>query len=183
MGLAVASVWAVQRGRTWRPFELAGRHPWACWLLAAACFWAASTQLDIPANYGILTAKQWLWWTVSYGFTAFFLLLPGIFGPQDRGLIRGALRNPVIRYLGLVSYGVYLWHEFWIDKYFDWTGNPRLNLTGSTLLGFIVFVAGMSVLAATISYYIVERPALRLRRGGLSGYRQQAALTEGRSRG
>ena len=182
MALAVVSVWAVQQGRTWRPFELAGRHPWACWLLAAVCFWAASTQLDIPQNYGILSVKQWLWWTVSYGLTAFFLLLPGIFGPQDRGLIRGVLRNPVIRYLGIVSYGVYLWHEFWIDKYFDWTGNPRLNLTGSTLVGFVVFVAGMSVLAATISYYVVERPALRLRRGGLSGYRQQSAVTEGRSR-
>jgi peptidoglycan/LPS O-acetylase OafA/YrhL len=77
---------------------------------------------------------------------------------------------------------VYLWHEFWIDKYFDWTGNLRLNLTGSTLVGFVVFVAGMSVLAATISYYVVERPALRLRRGGLSGYRQQSAVMEGRSR-
>ena len=31
MGLAVVSVWFVQQGRTWRPFELAGRYPWACW--------------------------------------------------------------------------------------------------------------------------------------------------------
>jgi peptidoglycan/LPS O-acetylase OafA/YrhL len=184
MGLAVLSVWFVRNGRTWRPFELAGRYPWVCWLLAAVCFWAASTQLDIPQNYGILSAKQWLAWTISYGLTAFFLLLPGIFGPQDRGVVRGFLRNPVIRYLGIVSYGVYLWHEFFIDKYFDWTGNTRLALTGSTLVGFVVFVAGLSVLAATISYYVVERPALRLRAGGLSHYREEGAraATESRSR-
>jgi peptidoglycan/LPS O-acetylase OafA/YrhL len=182
MGLAVVSAWFVQQGRTWRPFELAGRYPWVCWALAAVCFWAASTQLDIPANYGILSARQWVTWTISYGLTAFFILLPGIFGPQDRGVIRGFLRNPVVRYVGLVSYGVYLWHEFFIDKYFDWTGNPKFQLTGATLVGFLVFVAGMSLLAATISYYVVERPALRLRRGGLRGYRQAAAVGEGRSR-
>ena len=34
----------------------------------------------------------------------------------------------------------------------------------------------MSLLAATISYYVVERPALRLRRGGLRGYRQAATV-------
>jgi peptidoglycan/LPS O-acetylase OafA/YrhL len=176
MGLAVVSVWFVQQGRTWRPFALAGRYPWACWALAAVWFWAASTQLDIPANYNLLSAGQWLSWTVSYGLTAFFILLPGIFGPQDRGVIRGFLRNPVVRYVGLVSYGIYLWHEFFIDKYFDWTGNRPLQLTGSTLVGFLVFVAGMSLLAATISYYVVERPALRLRRGGLRGYRQAATV-------
>jgi peptidoglycan/LPS O-acetylase OafA/YrhL len=79
---------------------------------------------------------------------------------------------------------VYLWHEFFIDKYFDWTGNTRLALTGSTLVGFVVFVAGLSVLAATISYYVVERPALRLRAGGLSHYREEGAraATESRSR-
>ena len=136
------------------------------------CFWAASTQLDIPANYNILTAGQWISWTAAYGLSAFFLLLPGVFGPQDKGVIRGFLTNPGVRAIGLVSYGIYLWHEFWIDKYFDWTGNPRLALSGATLAGFVVFVAGMSVIVATISYYVVERPALRLRRGGLRGYRR-----------
>ena len=179
MGLAVVSAWAVQHGRTWRPLREAGRHPWACWLLAAACYWAAATQLDIPANYNILSAGQWISWTISYGLCAFFLLLPGIFGPQDKGVIRGLLRNPAVRTVGLISYGIYLWHEFWIDKYFDWTGNRPLTLTGSTLVGFLLFVAGMSVVAAAISYYVVERPALRLRRGGLLGYRRAPALVEG----
>jgi peptidoglycan/LPS O-acetylase OafA/YrhL len=185
MGLAVLSVWFVREGRTWRPFRLAGRHPWACWVLAAVAFWVTSTQLDIPTTYvSVLSVRQWLAWTVSYGIVAFFILLPGIFGPQDRGVVRGFLRNPVVRYLGVVSYGVYLWHEFFIDKYFDWTGNTRLALTGSTLVGFVVFVTGLSVLVATISYYVVERPALRLRAGGLSHYRQEGAeaATESRSR-
>ena len=182
MALAVVSAWMVQYGRSWRPFELAGRYPWACCGLAALCFWAASTQLDIPANYGILSARQWIAWTVSYGLTAFFLLLPGIFGPQDRGFVRGFLCNPVVRYVGLVSYGIYLWHEFWIDKYFDWTGNPRFALTGSTLVGFVVFVGGLSLVSATVSYYVVERPALRLRRGGLREYRQAAAVPDARAK-
>ena len=42
----------------------------------------------------------------------------------------------------------------------------------------MLFVAGASVLAATLSYYLVERPALRLRAGGLSGYRQAATVPD-----
>jgi peptidoglycan/LPS O-acetylase OafA/YrhL len=62
--------------------------------------------------------------------------------------------------LGMVSYGIYLWHEGVLDIYRDvfdvgiFTGSfPRA--LAATLLG--------SLAAAAISYLVVERPALALK--------------------
>ena len=55
-----------------------------------------------------------------------FLLLPAVFGPQDRGLIRRGLRSWPMASLGVISYGVYVWHQTLLDtlvKYYpDWFG-------------------------------------------------------------
>ena len=49
------------------------------------------------------------------------LLLPGVFGDQSRGGVRRFLRWRPIAYTGLVSYGVYLWHQGFTDKAMQWT--------------------------------------------------------------
>ncbi len=43
-----------------------------------------------------------------YGLFAFFVVLPAVFGPQDRGVVRGLLRARPVALLGVVSYGIYL---------------------------------------------------------------------------
>ena len=37
------------------------------------------------------------------------------------------LANPVAVWLGLVSYGVYIWHKAFQYKYLEWTGQEDLN--------------------------------------------------------
>ena len=61
-----------------------------------------------------------------YGAVAVLLVLPAVFGPQERGTsrIRAFLQTRVMVYLGTISYGIYLWHEGWIDRYLHWTGVP-----------------------------------------------------------
>ncbi len=51
-----------------------------------------------------------------YGLFAFCLLLPAVFGPQDRGSIRWLLRSWPMASLGVISYGIYLWHLNLIDQ-------------------------------------------------------------------
>ena len=55
------------------------------------------------------------------------LLLPGVFGDQDRGGVRRFLRWRPIAYTGLVSYGVYLWHQGFTDKAMTWTNSTPLH--------------------------------------------------------
>lgn len=162
MLLAVVSA-GIETGRVRsRLAEAAGRQPLVCWALAAVSFVAVSTLFDLPLDYRQLSRGQWLAWTLLYGATAFFLLLPGIFGSQERGLVRRMLQHPLLVSAGIVSYGIYLWHELWLERFFHSTGLPVQNADVFAVLGY----AGMlSVIAAIVSWNFIESPALRLRRG------------------
>jgi len=172
MGLAVASSWLAHRGREprwlWHPAV-----PWVSWLCAAAAFWAVS-------NLGVSTLPlqhpppgRGLAQEVLYGLFAFFLLVPAVFGPQHRGAIRRILQSAPLLGLGVVSYGVYLWHQAWVSMFFRWTGNGLFRVPPGEL---ILAVLGLAVASATASYVVVERPLLGLKdRVGWWGGRPRAA--------
>jgi peptidoglycan/LPS O-acetylase OafA/YrhL len=75
--------------------------------------------------------------------------------------VRDVLRDPRAMWLGLVSYGVYLWHRPLVEQL-----NAR-GLDGRHwshfATGVTATIAGGIALGAA-SYYVVERPALRLKR-------------------
>lgn len=162
MLLAVVSVWVSQSDRRRTPLNVDG--PWApavCWALAGLCFWVVSTRLGLPRqtiDYEPLgeLAQQFL-----YGVIALLLLVPGVFGPQDRGLVRAFLRHPVVQVLGLISYGLYLWQNVWVEEYLDWV-DARLFATPFGEMLVVVLV--LSIVAGAISYVAIERPVLRLKR-------------------
>jgi peptidoglycan/LPS O-acetylase OafA/YrhL len=71
------------------------------------------------------------------------------------------LRYPWLRYLGMISYGMYIFHVLVITlivRAWPHTGMPA----GNGLLPLTAFAA--TVLAGTLSYYGIELPFLRLRR-------------------
>ena len=64
------------------------------------------------------------------------------------------LDSAPLRYIGLISYPIYLWHQLAIGL-----GNRLVEgLPGRVLLGSL-----LAILVATGSYYFIEKPALRLR--------------------
>ena len=68
-----------------------------------------------------------------YGVFAFLLLLPAVFGPQDRTLVRRLLRSWPVASLGVISYGIYLWHLNLIDESIKWwTGRRGPSRFGSS---------------------------------------------------
>jgi peptidoglycan/LPS O-acetylase OafA/YrhL len=160
MVLAVARVWLNERGLR-APFALERSHaPAVCWALAGLLFWVVSTRLGISRDTPGFTTAQDVGVHYLYGLTAFFFLLPGIFGPQDKGLVRRLLRNRAVQAAGVVSYGIYLWHENWIEMYFDWREVPVFSGHFWSLLAAVV---GLTVVSATVSWIAVERPLLRLK--------------------
>lgn len=160
MGLAVASAWLARCEATPRFAEIAGRAPIVWWVLALVSFVALSKGLGLPVGLARVDgwkayARQFL-----YGATAFFVLLPAVFGPQDRGLVRRFLRWEPVVYLGLVSYGVYLWHQTWIERAVRWTGSPIFRASFPAVL-----TAGLAwtLVTASFSWFVLERPLLRMR--------------------
>jgi peptidoglycan/LPS O-acetylase OafA/YrhL len=132
--------------------------PFVSWALALGALAAVSniglplTPLT-PSPVGLSLARQ-TW----YGLFAFFVVAPAVFGSQERGVIRGLLRTRVLVLVGVVSYGVYLWHEAAITLFLRWTGDRLFTIPLWALAGV---VTALAILAATGSYLLVERPILR----------------------
>jgi peptidoglycan/LPS O-acetylase OafA/YrhL len=161
MALAVVSAWVAQR-RAAAPARLDRRWaPPVCWGLAVAAFVAISLWIGKPPR-GLVTYTFSEDMGIHYLYlaVAVFFLLPGIFGPQKEGAIRRVLRHPAVVFLGLISYGLYLWNETLIEKYVEWTNSTPFNTSFPVML-LVVFVA--TTIVATISYLVVERPALSLK--------------------
>jgi peptidoglycan/LPS O-acetylase OafA/YrhL len=159
MGLAVASAWT----REWGEPRWLGHAalPWASWALAGVTFFGIA-HLGTPILPDYVQSDLDLARQALYGLFALFLLLPAVFGPQDRGLIRRFLRSWPMASLGVISYGIYLWHQTWIDKVLAHFGTHSLfNLEFWALF---LGVLGVSIAAAAASYFVAERPALRLKR-------------------
>ena len=94
-------------------------------------------------------------------------MLPAVFADDAGGLPRRFLAQPGVAWLGLVSYGIFLWHyAVTLDLGFDGDGLSFWPLLAVTL--------AISIAAAAISYYALERPLLRLK------YRSVAELASGR---
>ncbi len=163
MGLALASV--ALAGREPRAAVL--RRPWLAWAGAAACF--AVVSLVVPLPRGLVAARTveaHLAQHVLYIAVGALVALPGIFGirpdaePASRAIAR-FLGHPVMAWLGLVSYGIFLWHQPLLDQLLiqDLPGRAPV-LPFVTVL--VVTTAGAVAIAA-VSYYLVERPFLALK--------------------
>ena len=122
MGLAVVRAWAEQREAPTPFLERVGNLDWLWWLVAALCFhavsfWGGLTQRFVLISGGRAYEKEFF-----YSFMAFFLILPAVFGPQHRGITRRFLQLRPMVYLGTISYGIYLWHQAFIEKVHQWGG-------------------------------------------------------------
>jgi peptidoglycan/LPS O-acetylase OafA/YrhL len=158
MGLAVVSAWMHHHDKEVR-WMWSRLFPWLSWACAGVCFWAVAHIGDpiIPVYHEsqLDIARQTL-----YGMFAFFLLLPAVFGPQGKGLIRRFLQWWPVASLGVISYGIYLWHETWI---YEILNEGHYALFNEEFWAFFLGVLGLAIISASLSYFIVEKPALRLK--------------------
>jgi peptidoglycan/LPS O-acetylase OafA/YrhL len=81
------------------------------------------------------------------------------------------LASPPARYLGDISYALYLWHWPVLVLYLVAREQESLGLYGGA------FVIGVSVVLAVLTYHLVEKPALRRPAGPRTGYRLAAIGT------
>ena len=131
--------------------------------VAAACvlFYAVATLLIIRLNLEYDDLPHRIFVPIAAGlFPALIAIL--WYGPPDR-LARG-LSWPPLGYVGRISYGIYLYHAFfkWLvwDKYPNFT--EHLGWTLKVASRVIAYFGG-TIALATLSYFIVERPFLRLK--------------------
>lgn len=183
MALAVVRVHLDERppppgSRWWRAEEL-GSHPFTCWALAAAALLAAMTPLAGPRSLTTDTAGQAVAKGLLYAAIATALVWPAVFGRSR--VTRAVLANRPMRYLGDISYGLFLYHLLVLDTVMRVLGFPVFS--GQVVQVFPLTVAGAGALAA-VSFRVLERPLIRLghRKSDTDG-RQAAPLSEPRAGG
>jgi peptidoglycan/LPS O-acetylase OafA/YrhL len=126
------------------------------WLGALLAF-VATAHLGLPNNGASGTTAQDLAREVLFGLSAVLLIAPIALASRTRLL--GALTWRPMAAIGLVSYGVFLWHFDWLEQLGDF-GVPSHGVGGFIVL--LALAVPLTLLTATASYWIVERPALRL---------------------
>ena len=177
MALAVASVRTERAPRQPLVVRLVVERPGLCWLGAGAAFAALTALLHPGGAFGIaraLAVQQPLAKTIAaiaLGVVVNALLVaPAIFGERAGGLPRRVLAAAPLAWIGLISYGMYLWH-LTVAELLALPSAPGhfsaggLDLTAkvdhlrSPIL-FVLTLAATTAIAAA-SYYLVELPFLR----------------------
>jgi len=165
MGVALVDVSADRHEPAARIRTLVGRHGRWCWVGAAVAFWAVSTRLGLPRGLEETTAAQELTRHLLYGVVGLLTVAPLALGAV-RDHVGRVLGSAPMVWLGVVSYGIYVWHLDVIGAGARWLDAP-IGATPAVLL--VPIVLPVSILVAAASWYLVEHPLLRLRRLGERG--------------
>lgn len=158
MGLAVVSAWLQGRDAAQPPgpIRFVAARPWVPWLAALGLFVLVAKGIGLSGGvFFQASAAQAVGQHLLYGAVALCLLLPAVFGDGAGGWPRRLLANRWLAALGLVSYGVFLWHLTIATK-----------LAGEGLDAFVALTlatAAIAIPVAALSYHFVERPLLRLK--------------------
>ncbi len=169
MLLALASVLGARAPG--RATAALNRFAWLGWPVALVAYWVICRGLGLQGGF-VFLQRQNTAQTVAVvglsGVLAAGLLLPAIFAGARHGPLGRLLASRPLAWLGLVSYGIYLYHEPLARVL-----NGGLASGGAPVRRFLLLAAGtaaLAIAAGAVSYYVVERPALRLgkrRRGGV----------------
>ena len=132
-------------------------------LLIALVFAAGGYRLAwISGNRPLLGDPVLAWlpafWLVSFAAISTACVLTALALDRIGHGAELALTNPVLRFVGRISYGLYLYHfpiyfALGVGRWRDGEPPPPL---------LVLSAVGLTFLVATLSYYALERPILRL---------------------
>lgn len=155
LGMVVAlwSAWREVNGDNRPLVRLTG----LCWLGALACFLGAVAMTDSFRESGeheVLHALR--------GACAVLVVLPAIASVADGAVARRLLSMRWLLAAGVVSYGFYLYHQMVLAVVLDLRDGREQNLLLDA--GLVAVSLAGAVVASVVSWVVVERPALALRR-------------------
>jgi peptidoglycan/LPS O-acetylase OafA/YrhL len=137
----------LRQGELWRPAGRSGRRLCAsagvAGAVAAGAIWVRTNQTSsFPYRGGFFLI----------GLATAAVILSAVGAP--RSIVPRVLSLPPVRYVGQISYGLYIWH--W--PLFIWIDHARTGLSGFSLFATRVLV---TFAVSVASFHLVERPIRR----------------------
>ncbi len=174
LAMAVLSVADAHGGASGRPRALrvlrgAARHPLLCWAGAVASYVVLALVLVNPTGQLRYSSTQWVAYHFLSALIAVLLFIPAAFAQERRSLPQRVLRMRVFAFIGVISYSVYLWQGGVVQTLYNHGVSSAASLVLATL--------GVSVVLGASSYYLLERPVLRLKTRGFYWVRTAGATT------
>jgi peptidoglycan/LPS O-acetylase OafA/YrhL len=145
MSLALISAALDINGSRPRIAAFIEEHPLMIWLVGGA-LWVLTT---IPRNDPGMIHH------IGSGFLGLVLVLPAVFG--DGKSPHRILASAPLAWLGLISYGIFLWHQ----PFVDWFWANGIDTFGEGVIGFsalLLATLAIGILLGAFSYYVVEKP-------------------------
>jgi peptidoglycan/LPS O-acetylase OafA/YrhL len=140
----------------------------ASWVLVV--IWA-KTNVDINDPRTVHNVANDVWERLFASVFCFFLIGKAVLGFE--GGMRWFLENPVSNYLGKISYGLYVYHNFVYNHFHTPATHPTLRvlnkiyqfvpmLRGVTLFEILYFFL-LTTLVAALSWHLIEKPINNLK--------------------
>jgi peptidoglycan/LPS O-acetylase OafA/YrhL len=115
------------------------------WLALAVTLWAISVAREVQSGVTMALASA--------------LLVGACVLPTTGKWVIRPFESGLLARVGLISYGIYLWHQ----PVIDWIADGQV-IGKAQAFGLLLVVLAASMVAGALSYICVERPFLRLRR-------------------
>jgi peptidoglycan/LPS O-acetylase OafA/YrhL len=130
---------------------------------AATASWAAAVALFVGVswipNEGALTWYQLLGTHVGYGIVSVLFFLPAV--AIENGIAARVLTLSALRWLGLISYSIYLYHATLIPPLVE--RHAGSVIPGNAWISTTVCALIVIIPTAAVSYYLIEAPAMKYR--------------------
>lgn len=169
LGALMAYGWLYRREWLIKVFTSAAGVWISLLIFAASVYLNNWISLDSPRGYHNIVSEVWERLTASvFGF---FLIGHALIG--YKGLMKWLLEHPVSQYMGRISYGLYLFHNFVFNVFhtqpthFTVRAWRRLSdmmpfLTSSYFFQFSFYLA-LTIGLATVSWFLIEKPINNLK--------------------
>jgi peptidoglycan/LPS O-acetylase OafA/YrhL len=170
LALAIVSVAYSNRKLQTTPIRFVEAHPLLCWIAGFGIYLITVLAFsDAPFVFDF-NNSEYLMMNLVQGVAGVLFFLPAVFGNPNRGLPARILGHPALMWVGLISYGLLLWHGTVAVMLGSLFGSGEGYWT--VLIAEIVIAVPMAVL----SYYFVERPLMKFK------YRSPREIFRGKER-
>ncbi|MBO0929695.1 acyltransferase family protein [Fibrella aquatilis] len=172
LGLIMAYLWLYQRPRFERFFSSSIGLIISIIVFGLVVWGARTTAEAQPTlDYHANNSYAHVWERLSASFIGFFLIGRAILG--FRGPMKAFLESRVSQYLGQISYGLYLYHNFIYNAYHT----PQTHIVlrvwrrlvsyipalGSSFAFEFVYFLLLTIGLASLSWFLIEKPINRLK--------------------